>query len=180
VTSAIRQNQNQSALVVQSSQTKKLANAQASTELEPDETLIDESTELESVETVAVAGRYAGVKRKVRSPKIVETIDLEAGDMPFSEFVEHTDPQTQMEKVLVAVAWYKEYGGIPEATVDHVYTCFKLMNWTDMPKDFGVPLSDLQRKKGFLSKGARGAWKLNHIGDNEVQKMKERAAAQTE
>jgi hypothetical protein len=118
-------------------------------------------------------------RRRPRTPKLVD-IDLRAGDIPFEEYVAQTAPQSQIEKVLVIAGWYSNYANVKEITVDHVYSGFKAMKWTDVPNDFRVPLADLARKKEFLTKGDRRSWVLNHLGEAELQKMKERAASTAE
>lgn len=110
-------------------------------------------------------------KRNLPKPKLVTDIDLRSGAMPLEKYVELKSPKSQIDKYLVAVGWFSEVGGVEEVGIDHVYTVFKAMKWTDLPPDVRQPLNDLERKKELLTKASRGFWTLNHLGEAELERM---------
>ena len=105
-----------------------------------------------------------------RTPEVLE-LDLSAGDVPFQTFCESKGPESDWDKYLLVAWWLKKNLDISEITSAHIYTCYKFMKW-QVPRDIPQPLRDMKSKKSWFSKCAdRGAYALNHIGENEVSKM---------
>jgi hypothetical protein len=106
-----------------------------------------------------------------RTPQILSDVDLTSGPVPLKQFVEQKSPKELLEKYTVIAAWFKTHRKLDDVTADHIYTCFKFLEWPS-PDDVGQPLRDLKSKKKWFDKGAgKGAYKINFIGINSVDKM---------
>lgn len=67
-------------------------------------------------------------------------------------------------------AWFHDHAETPVITADHVYTCYRAMNWTLEVTNPNQPFADVQRKGWGEYKNKTFA--INHIGISQVQKMK--------
>jgi hypothetical protein len=125
-----------------------------------------------------VAGPQRGATQKSvrrsapRSPKILN-IDLESGKVTLKDFCEPKKPTTDINKFLVIAAWFKQQCSIEEVTMDHIHTAYRHMGW-HTPADATQPLRIMKTKRyGYFGKGkAKGAYAINHVGENAVSKMK--------
>lgn len=127
-------------------------------------------------EDAGVSDDGSGQKRKrsYPTPVVIDPLDMKTKAPSFQEFVEKHECDTQNGKYLVALAYLKAHTNYTEANQDHVYTLFKLMKWA-YGKDFSQPLRNLKRA-GYAKSSARGAFVLNHVGENEVQKLEKVSA----
>jgi len=136
--------------------------------LEPTETLV-EQTGSETIRPRQNAGTKSR-PRIYRSPDILE-LDLDSRDVSFRRFCEIKNPESDWEKYLVIASWLKKYHNVNSVTPAHVYTCYQFMGW-QVPRDIPQPLRDMKSKKGWFSKGdERGAYTINHVGENKVKEM---------
>lgn len=127
---------------------------------EVSEPIVEHATQLQSRPTAP---------RKFRTPKVLD-IDLKSG-VSFVSFAEKKNPQSDQLKFLIVAAWFKEHRKDIEAiTVDHVYTCYRAANWSTAIGDFSSPLRNLKHAQ-FLEKAGRGAYVINHLGLDKVDKM---------
>lgn len=126
------------------------------------------------VETVSEAPKLRNKTNRIeRTPNILEDIDFTSGDVPFREFYEQTGkPSANIKRYLLITSWFKEHRGLPEITVDHIYTCYRFMGagW-NIPKHPSQPFRDM-KSKGWVVKGSGGAYKLHHIGETFINEMK--------
>lgn len=108
--------------------------------------------------------------RKPPSRKILD-IDLDS-DVSFASYVERYPVKTELDRYIVAVAFFHEHRDIDEGiTADHVYTCFRKLNWSTGKKDFAQPLRNLKRDQ-LIEKGpSNGTYIINHIGLDRVHKL---------
>jgi hypothetical protein len=105
-----------------------------------------------------------------RTPEVLD-LDLSAGEMSFQTFCESKRPESDWDKYLLIAWWLKKNLDIAEITSAHIYTCFQYMHW-QVPRDIPQPLRDMKSKKSWFNKcDERGAYALNHIGENVVSKM---------
>jgi hypothetical protein len=75
-------------------------------------------------------------------------------------------------RFLVVLAWFKEHGNIGVVTVDHVYTCYRVMKWPlDIP-DFAQPLRHLKSKQ-LIDGHPDGGYVINHLGLQRVNELSE-------
>ena len=139
------------------------AEARESDEGEPDNNNEEMAEEEDREES-----RGSGPPRKLRTPEIVP-LDLKTATS-LDEYCDKKKPEGENKRYLVIVAYLRKHRNFPEVTMDHVYTCYRHMGW-NVPRDVSSPLRSL-KKSGWLDKGeAKGAYALNHIGENEIEKM---------
>lgn len=106
---------------------------------------------------------------KPRSPKVIH-LELKSGDVPFAAFAQSKKPTTHAARNLVVAAWFKLHRAIDAVTMDHVYTCYRAVEWPSGMEDFSLTLRQLKRRKLMDSKGV-GEYAINHIGMSNVDKM---------
>lgn len=138
--------------------------AQDPEEAETDDGLTEELPEADQREQ----NRANGAPKKLRTPQIV---DLDLKTAPgLKEYCDKLQPEGDNKRYLAIVAYLRQHRTVREVTMDHVYTCYRHMGW-NVPRDVSSPLRGL-KKSGWLDKGeAKGAYALNHIGENEIEKM---------
>jgi hypothetical protein len=108
-------------------------------------------------------------KRSYANPQVVE-IDLKSGDMPFANYCKSKNPSNTVKKYIVCAAWLKEFRGEDEISINHIYTCFRVMSW-GVQRDMGQPFRS-GKKLGYFDNGSKnGLWKINHIGLDKADKM---------
>lgn len=129
-----------------------------------------EDEPIDAVEVSAPKVRVRTAARtQVRSPDIVD-LDLDSSPTLEEYFKPVADTAAVNRYILIAY-WLKRNRNIEEVTVDHIFTCFKRMNWS-VPSVPLQPLIDAKsKKKAFGSGTSRGAYKLNHIGENIARKL---------
>jgi hypothetical protein len=116
-------------------------------------------------------------KRYYKSPTVLD-IDLKS-ENPLRPFLESLAPDSDAKRYMAIAYWFKTYRATSEVTPDHIYTGYKAMNWTTIPKDVGGPLRSL-KKEGLFRKGTgKYTYTLNHIGDSRVEEMINKATPAT-
>jgi len=140
------------------------------------EDVIDASDYADDPEDEAAAVPNSAPKsRKPAKPakrKVVE-IDLDS-DVSLASYADKYPPKTEQDHYLLAVAYLCENRkDIEGVTADHVYTCFRKMNWSTGSKDFAQPLRNLKSKDLLDSGKSRGTYAVNHIGLDKVHKFAE-------
>lgn len=109
-------------------------------------------------------------RRAVKSPSILE-LDLTSGDVPLAKFLNNHPLESINKKYLFVAYWLKNQRQILEVTSDHIHTCYRHMGW-QTPKDAAQPLRDGKSKLDWFSNGeARGSYRINHVGENQVLKI---------
>lgn len=108
---------------------------------------------------------------KDRPPQVVD-FDPGKASVSFKEYCEQKAAGDSVDRrYLVAALWWKDCVGTPSICMDHVWTCFKMMNWTNFPAQGGQPFRRLKSKKGAFTKqqdDETGYYRINHIGENMV------------
>lgn len=109
---------------------------------------------------------------KYTAPKPLD-LDLTSGKVPLKTFIEQKNPDGDVKRYLVIAYWFKEYRGISEITKDHAYTCYRFMDWSDVPKDVSGAFRTMKKKEyGWMNAGSKnGLYAINHIGENVVNQM---------
>jgi hypothetical protein len=105
--------------------------------------------------------------RAYATPQVVD-VDLKSGDMPFEKFAHSAAPNDTTKKYLVIAVWMKRYRSIPKITIDHIWTCSRVMGWGTQ-KDMNQPLRDGKRNGYF--KGNSEGWEVTHIGETAVDNL---------
>ncbi len=124
-----------------------------------------------SEETQEAPKRPGPGAAKPRSPKIL-TLDLKSAKISLKEFCDLKGVGDNDTRRYLAIAfWLKENLNITAVTMDHAYTCYRFLGW-QTPADASSPLRAM-KQKGWFDKGTeRGAYVLNHVGENAVIEMK--------
>lgn len=122
-----------------------------------------------SAATKKSPSKSRGSKSSEPTPKILADIDLHPkGGKSFKDFVNDKAPESNFEKILVAVYYLQNEGGVTGITVDHVWTCFKNAGWRTpaMPRDY---IRQTANKKGWLDlTGGPDDIKVSIAGDNYI------------
>jgi hypothetical protein len=112
--------------------------------------------------------------RRFKTPKIV-SVDLK-GENPLRPFLENLSPDSDNKRYMAIAYWFKTYRQTQEVNPDHIYTAYKAMNWTTIPKDVGSPLRALKKDGSFEKGSGKQAYAINHIGEAKVEEMLNKAA----
>jgi hypothetical protein len=121
-----------------------------------------------------VSGQASSKKKtrwSIRTPQPID-LDLTSGDMPIKAFLEQKNPETDFDRYLAITFWLKKYKGINEVNADHLYTCYRFMEW-QVPKDPTAPFRNMKKPQyGWVGSGSEKAtYVINHIGENKVEQM---------
>jgi hypothetical protein len=105
-------------------------------------------------------------KRSSSAPKykFLDDFDLSPNGKPsLKDYCTEKDPQTEQDKFLVATAWIQIHGETNPFTGDHLFTCFRAMEW-DTQGDLVQRLRNSKFKKSHYDNPGRGQWRLTNIG----------------
>jgi hypothetical protein len=111
----------------------------------------------------------ANKPRRYKTPTIVN-VELK-GDSPLRPFLETLALDSDAKKYLAIAYWFKTHRETPEVTPDHIYTAYKAMAWSNIPKDVAQPLRALKFDGSFAKGSGKQGYILNHIGESKVQDM---------
>ena len=132
----------------------------------------DEEQTIEQAVEPASKPRRAPAKRKVRALRVMEELNFDGKSMSLQEFMDQYNFEDKaMRKYLGIAAWFKEQGPGEDITINHVYTAYRSLGWTDMPDNPSQPLNDAANKKNFewLSAGEKsGTYHINHVGEKKL------------
>lgn len=93
-----------------------------------------------------------------------------AGEPAWTEFAEGKPAEQEQDKFLIASLWLMEQGGADPFTGDHLFTCFRAMNWKTQV-DMVQPLRLLKNKKSHYENPSHGKWRLTQIGLDAARKV---------
>lgn len=137
---------------------------------------IDVDDDAETIEhEVPAAPRKAAAPRKQRPLKPVHGIDWVKPGPSLADFVDGLELDSALRKYTAIAHWFKEHRNTPAITVDHIYSAYKALGWTDLPKFAIDPLQNLKNKREYkwLDAGANaGEYAINAYGDQEVAKWR--------
>jgi hypothetical protein len=103
-------------------------------------------------------------------PKVLNNIDFTT-DPSFKAFAAQKSPQNNLHKYLVVAAWFKLHRNTDAITFNHVYNCFRHVEWTTDIKDFSQPLRSLKSDHLMDSGKNKGEYAINHLGLSKVDKL---------
>jgi hypothetical protein len=108
--------------------------------------------------------------RVAKTPTVLNDIDL---DSPPSlrDFVAQYDLSTNVDRYLIVALWFRDARNTPTITVDHVYTCFKILGWSTAVNDFTKPLRNLRDEQAFKG-GSRDGFTLSLTGAGKIETKK--------
>jgi hypothetical protein len=173
ITQAVRQGQpiprQPIAIAARSTAAMPAAAAQDDDADETAEQTEDDAQEQEQGE--ATASSRPRASRKFPAPKVINDLDLDAGDVSFEKFaIAKGNPKKHLKRFLLSAYWLKENRGIASVNMNHVFTCYKKMAWNTAMRDFSQPLRDLARNN-TNGEFKDGAFTINLIGGGVVEKM---------
>ena len=117
----------------------------------------------------APARKAPAKKRRLRSPEVLD-LDLTSGDVPFLAYHQEKNPSNHSKRYLVIAAWFKLHRQIDEIGVDHIYTCYRLMN-QNVVDDVGS-IFRAGKAQGWFHPGQQAGWyAINHVGLNQVNNL---------
>ena len=90
---------------------------------------------------------------------------------PLKDFVAQRSPSEINDRYLVVCLWLQTAAEFEVFTPDHVWTCFRMMEWK-MLTDFTQPMRLLKSKKSYFDTPKKGEWKLNPHGLEVAQAIK--------
>jgi len=93
------------------------------------------------------------------------------GKPSLKDYCTEKDPHSDQDKFLVASAWIQTHGGTDPFTANHLFTCFRAMNWKPQV-DMTQPLRILKSKKSYYDNPDRGQWRLTSIGLEAAENIK--------
>jgi hypothetical protein len=123
----------------------------------------DEASDIDPQPVVPRASRKA---RTGKVPKSVDDLDVKS-DPLLKDFVAKYDVKTGFEKYLIIALWLRDTRQIDTFTVDHIYTCFKLLGWSTNSADFSKPLRNCA-DNGWLKGDSKG-FALTLTGAGKVE-----------
>jgi hypothetical protein len=143
---------------------------------------IEEESEYEET---TIEGETTTTPRKPAAPrkppvlKLVKDIDWAKPEPSLKDFLTGLDLNSATRKYAAIAHWFKEYRDTPAITVDHIYSAYKHMGWTDLARFANDTLQDLKNKREYkwLDAGSnRGEYAINPYGDQEVAKWRKEAS----
>jgi hypothetical protein len=114
----------------------------------------------------AAIQKKATKKRSYTQPKVIKDVNLKDERMPFAALCDKNVVSTTIGKYLVVAAWFKEYANKDAIGIDHIYTCFREMQWP-IQADLAQPFRT-GKKRAYFDK-AGDDWEITHIGLNKVK-----------
>jgi hypothetical protein len=143
-------------------------NPQDAEEIDSDvDAVVDGEVEVNGAATREPRQRSA-TKRVAPTPKVIE-IDISA-EPSLKSYVEKTNPQSNHKRYLAIAAWLHDHRQVDTITADHIYTCYRHLDWSTKINDFAQPLRELKHKQ-FFSSPENGKYSINHLGLAQAKKQ---------
>ena len=103
------------------------------------------------------------------TPSPVKELDLAPkGKTSLNDFVAEKQPKTQQDLNAVSVYYLTEILGLHPVTLNHVYTCYKVMGWRE-PRNFRNSLAVTAHRKLFFDTADMEDIKITPAGRNHVR-----------
>ena len=93
-----------------------------------------------------------------RKYNFLPNFDVNPAAMPLKKFL-GTKEYSESDKYLVVSLWLMRHGGMDPFTPDHVFTCFRAMDWKQQI-DFTQPIRLMKSKKSYFENPVKGSWRL--------------------
>lgn len=108
--------------------------------------------------------------RVAKTPNVLDDIDV-TSDPSLKDFVSGFEISTAVDKYLVIALWFRDARATPAITVDHIYTCFKMLGWSTNSNDFAKPMRNLRDEQSFKG-GAKEGYSLTLPGAGKIEGKK--------
>jgi hypothetical protein len=112
--------------------------------------------------------RSPAKKRVGPKPTAIE-LDVDS-DVSLASYAAKYNPGSNHKRYLVIAAWLHNCRQIDTITADHIYTCYRHLQWPLGISDFAQPLRELKHKQFFTSP-ERGKYSIHQLGLAEVAKL---------
>ncbi|HEU4635272.1 MAG TPA: hypothetical protein VFS41_03785 [Edaphobacter sp.] len=137
----------------------------------PEAESVADDEDVEPVDETTVARPKVTRQRALpKEPEIIDNLDLTSGDMPFAEYAKQVNPQTDSKRFLTVAKWFKNYKNTDAIGINHVYTCYRMMNWPYSIKDYDGVFRAL-KKRQVVKRKEKGLYAINQIGEAEVDNL---------
>lgn len=109
-------------------------------------------------------------RQRKHSAYQVITLDLRgSGGNSLQDFVKAKNPKGNPDRYVTVAYWLKTHHSLDEIGDNHIYTCFKTLNWP-LPTDIRKIFANAKRRNGFFDVGSKlGMFRLNVVGENRVE-----------
>jgi hypothetical protein len=128
--------------------------------------LLDKTDELAS-EPARPRSQRPAKPRVAKTPTVLDDIDVSSAPS-LKDFVAEYELSSTVDKYLVVALWFRDARSTSNITVDHVYTCFKLLGWSTSANDFSKPLRNL-RDEQSMKGGSREGFALTLPGAGKIE-----------
>jgi hypothetical protein len=122
-----------------------------------------------AIETAPTENRQPRKRAVAKTPDVLNDIDTDRSPT-LKDFVAQFDVKTGVDRYLVIALWFRDARATSAITVDHVYTCFRLLGWSTSSADFSKPLRNL-RDEQSMSGDAKG-YSLTLVGAGKIEAKK--------
>jgi hypothetical protein len=124
--------------------------------------VIEENVEeVETVDVTPQAPKHKVPRRPAAKPNVI-AIDITT-DPSLASYVGKTNPKSQLKRYLAIAAWLHDHRKIEAVTADHIFTCYRHLNWPISIADFAQPLRTLKHMQYFTSP-ENGKYAINQLG----------------
>jgi hypothetical protein len=114
--------------------------------------------------------RSSSKPRVAKTPTVLDDIDVNTNPS-LKDFVADFETTTNFDKYLVIALWFRDARSVNAITVDHVYTCFRLLGWSTAINDFSKPLHNLKGEQS-LRGSAKDGYTLTLTGAGKIEAKK--------
>jgi hypothetical protein len=108
-------------------------------------------------------------KKKLRTPQPVPGLEFASGTKSLKDYLEEQQPDGDAKRYLAMTWWLREYRQIAEVGADHIYSCYRAMNW-NVPDDVLSVFRYLKRQAWVERGSGPGLYRINHIGEGQLRK----------
>ncbi|MGQ2958444.1 hypothetical protein [Sphingopyxis sp.] len=139
-------------------------------DLDFEEVDLNEDLEEESIDTAKPKPQRNSKPKVAKTPEVLDDIDVNA-EPSLKDFVGRFDLKSNFDKYLVIALWFRDARGVNAITVDHVYTCFRILGWSTASTDFSKPLQNLKGEQS-LRGNAKDGYSLSLTGAGKIEAKK--------
>jgi len=108
--------------------------------------------------------------RPAKVPTVLNDIDVKSSPS-LHDYISQFDLKTSFEKYLAIAHWFREARETDAVTVDHIYTCFRILSWPTGSSDFEKPLRNMRTNQWVIG-GAKEGYTLTLTGADKIEKKK--------
>lgn len=132
-----------------------------------------ERKEVESQESAVLATSHKAKSRKkngISNVQLIKDLDLSGtrSGKSLKAFMEEKNPTTNVQKTTAFVYYLQTFLELEEITIDHIFTCYKSMNYR-IPNNLQQNLTDTSSSRyGYINR-KDGKYSMTIIGSNFIE-----------